>query len=392
MKLLFSHDHIFLKYDEKFYSNGGLSYTVLKRYINIFENITVISRNRLCLEKGDIEGLTLASGNGANFIAVPDFKNLKNLSSYYEAMSIVDSQVRNSDLIIARVPSSISYLVIKAAIKYKKPYLIEVVGCAWDSNKNHGSFLGKLLAPYAYLKMKKFVKNAPYTIYITKSFLQSRYPNLNLTAVCPNVRLEKVDSIVLEKRIEKIKTLNPEKIIKLGLIGSLDVNYKGHEIAILVVKRLKESGLNVCIEFLGQGKIDRWLDLSKEYGVDNNIVFKGSLPSGDAVYDWIDSLDFMIQPSSAEAQGRSIIEGMSRGCPVVSTKVGGIVELIDSDLLVNAGDHLGLANIIIDLVESPGKLEKVALNNFNEAKNYYTKNIEQTRNKFLNNFKEKYHE
>lgn len=388
MKVLFSHDHMFFKYNETVYSNGGLSYNVLERYINVFKNITVISRQHICTNQAQIKGLSLASGFGVNFVTVPNFKSLKNFMLYHKASLIIENEVKNSDLIIARVPSSISYLVIKFAIKHNKNYLVEVVGCAWDANKNHGSFVGKLLAPYSYLKMKNMVKNAPYAIYITKEFLQNRYPNNNITTICPNVKVEEVAQHVLESRIEKINKFSLKKPVKLGLIGSLDVNYKGHKTVILALKKLKEMGFDITVEFLGKGDKTRWINLSKELGIEENVIFKGSLPSGDAVYNWIDSLDIMVQPSSAEAQGRSIIEGMSRGCPLIATKVGGIVELINHNLLVKVDDHDKLSEKIKQLIQDPLQMKKAAIDNFSEAKQYYSSIIETTRYHFLKNYKD----
>lgn len=83
------------------------------------------------------------------------------------------------------------------------------------------------------------------------------------------------------------------------------------------------------IEFLGEGNPDRWIKLAKEHGIYENTKFLGTLPSGDAVFKWMDNLDVYLQPSSAEAQGRAIIEAMSRGCPVIASRVGRIPELID---------------------------------------------------------------
>ena len=388
MKALFSHDHMFFKYNDIFYSNGGLSYTVLKRYIDVFENITVISRQLCCEKSNQIRGLTLASGEGVDFVAVPNFKSLKKITLYKKAIQIIENEVKNSDIIIARVPSSISYLVIRSAIKYNKPYLVEVVGCAWDANKNHGSLVGKFLAPYSYLKMRSIIKNAPYVIYITKEFLQKRYPNENITTVCPNVKIEEVSIDVLENRLEKIRNPDTEEKIKLGLIGSLDVNYKGHDTVILDIKRLKEMGFDVKVEFVGKGDNTRWVNLAKLSGVEDNIIFKGSLPSGSAIYSWIDSLDMMVQPSYAEAQGRSIIEGMSRGCPIIATRVGGIVELINHDLLIKAGDYDDLAEKIKKLIQNRVEMEKSSIENFNEAKQYYNNNIEAVRYSFLTKYKE----
>ncbi|MGM1003309.1 glycosyltransferase [Acinetobacter haemolyticus] len=387
MKVIFAHDHIFYSHSQTFYSNGGLSYEVLKRYINVFGEINVLSRQHPCQNLEEVKGLSIASGKGVKFVKIPNFKSVKGMKSYLSAKDKVFQQVKEADLVIARMPSSISSLVIQAAKKYKKPYLVEVVGCTWDANIHHGSILGKFLAPYSYIKMKNLIKDAPYTIYITKQFLQSRYPSAYLSAICPNVNIQAVCNSVLESRLKKIENFNQEQDIKLGLIGSLDVNYKGHEITLQAIKKLKEKGLKIFVEFLGKGSKERWLKLAQDLNVQDNVIFKGSLPSGEAVYKWLDSLDIMVQPSSAEAQGRSIIEGMSRGCPIISTRVGGIIELIDNVLLIEKGNTLALSETILMLVKDKDLMKHTAMANFNESKEYYADKIEKDRYLFLNKFK-----
>lgn len=384
MKVLFSHDHIFYKNDNDLYSNGGLSYEVLQRYTKIFEEITVLSRQEEILNKEKINNLTKASGSGVSFVKIPNFKSIKSIKNYKLAKKKVYDEVKSSDLIIARLPSSISKLTIKAAIEFKKPYLVELVGCAWDANMNHGSFIGKIIAPYEYFQLKSLVIQAPYVIYITKEFLQKRYPSNGIQIVCPNAKIEEVNPVVLENRLKSID-FNSGRSLKLGLIGSLDVKYKGHETTIRALAYLKNP--NICVEFLGKGDSAPWERLANELDVKNQVVFKGSLSSGDAVYKWIDSIDIMVQPSTAEAQGRAIIEGMSRGCPIISTKVGGIVELIDSKYLVRKKDYKNLANKILFFLQNKEAMKVAAMSNFNNTKEYYDYFIEKNRNYFLTKFK-----
>lgn len=381
MKILFTHDHVFYKNNNLHYSNGGLSYGVLKRYVDVFGGVEVLSRSANA-EK--TVGLTLASGDGVTFKSIPNFKSLKNVWKYLEAKKIIFKEVENCDFLIARLPSSISVLAVKAAIKYKKPYLIEVVGCAWDANINHGSFVGKILAPYSFLMLKSIVSRSCYTIYITKFFLQKRYPNLNNTKVCPNVQLGSISESILVDRIKKIK--KESDVLKIGLIGSLDVNYKGHDVLIKAAKCLVDEGFNLVIEFLGKGNKDNWRKIIEDTNMQEYVMFKGSLTSGKDVYNWIDTLDILVQPSSAEAQGRSIIEGMSRACPIVSTKVGGIVELINSEHLVNKNNYKHLSVKIKNIWMNKDLMISMAIENYEKAKEFSSEKIEHNRTSFLEFF------
>lgn len=385
MKLLYAHDHIFYLYNNKYYSNGSFPKEVLYRYTSVFNEMKFISRQKHI--STSINNLTVASLDNVKFVEVPNFKSIKSVYSIIEAKKIIYNEVLNSDCVIARLPSSIGNIAIKYANKLNKPYLIEVVGCVWDSLWNYGGIKGKLLAPIEYNITKKYIRSSKYTSYITKEFLQSRYPTNGMMEVLPNVNISIVGNDILDNRLLNIDNLEHKQEIVFGLIGSLDVNYKGHETVIKAFSIIKDKIPNFKIEFLGKGNKRRWESLAKKYGIYENVNFIGTLPSGDAVYKWMDNIDISLQPSLAEAQGRSIIEAMSRGCPVIASKVGGIIELIDDDLLIDAGNYKQLAIKIETLIQNKSKLREQAIKNFNEAKLYEKRKIDINRKHFLTKFK-----
>ena len=100
--------------------------------------------------------------------------------------------------------------------------MIEVVNCMWDSLWNH-SMLGKMAAvPYTILQ-KKTIKNAPYVLYVTKNFLQRRYPTQgNSCGVSDVVISEEIQEDILNKRLKKIKKGNSCKII-IGTAAAVNV-------------------------------------------------------------------------------------------------------------------------------------------------------------------------
>jgi glycosyltransferase involved in cell wall biosynthesis len=384
MNTVFAHDHIFYKYLSKYYSNGGLSFDVLARYLEVFEEVKVISRQKE-INRG-VDRLTIASGKNIQFINVPNFKSIRTFSNIFTARHIVKKVVEDSDCVIARLPSSIGKLAVKYAKKFNKPYLVEVVGCAWDANVNYGSLSGKIIAPFEYFTNKSYIKNSNFTIYITENFLQQRYPTNGRTEVCPNVNIEPVNPIILSKRLKKIEEKNNE--IKFGLIGSLDVDYKGHDTVINALGFLKKELPKFKVEFLGKGNQKRWKALIEKNDLIENVDFIGTLPSGNKVYEWMDGIDIILQPSYAEAQGRSIIEAMSRGCPIISSSVGGIVELIDRSWLINAGDYIDLSRKIKSMISEPQNQIYQSKRNFNEAAKYYKSNIDERRKAFLELFQD----
>lgn len=384
MKLIFAHDHMFYRYQDKIYSNGGLGKNVLKRYVNTFGNVRLLTRQKVIQ---DLDGkLTEASGASISFVDVPNFKSINNYKNIFRAKKIIEEEIKNTEYLIARLPSSIGSLAIKYAKKHNKPYLVEVVGCAFDALWNYGNVVGKILAPFEYLKMKKLVKDSKYTVYITKKFLQNRYPTSGKKAVCSNVNISPVNENILSKRLVRIS--EEKNTLKFGLIGSLDVDYKGHETVLRALSLIKNRLPNFELQFLGKGNSEKWKRMAKELEIENNVKFIGTLSSGEAVYNWQDNIDIILQPSLAEAQGRSIIEAMSRGCPIIASKVGGIVELIDNEYLIKAKDYKKLAILIEKMVLDKNLQKEESIKNFEEAKNYYTENIEKNRVDFFQCFRD----
>lgn len=386
LNAVFAHDHVFYSNEGSLFSNGGLSYEVLSRYVKVFGEVSVVGR-----DGGEVisDKLSLASGEGLSFKLVRNFKSIRGIRHRKRAIESVSEAVKNSECVVARLPSSIGSMAIEAALRYGKPYLIEVVGCSWDAMFNHGRLVGKLMAPYAFLCQRRLVKEASHVIYITDNFLQSRYPAPNaVTTVCPNVSIDFSDSAeCLRGREPSFSKMKSSKY-KIGLIGSLDVGYKGHEELIRALPDVVKVFPNLTVEFLGKGNPVRWIKLAETLGVASHVKFVGTLPSGAAVYSWLEGLDLQVQPSLAEAQGRSIVEGMSRGCAVVASRVGGIVELIDSELLVRAKDVPGLSSVIIKILEDGEFRCEQSRKNYEASKKFARNKVEAERESFLSRFAE----
>ncbi|MEK1831888.1 hypothetical protein AAAC51_32355 [Priestia megaterium] len=201
MKLLFAHDHTFYKYKDNFYSTGGLSKAVLERYTKIFDEVIVVSRHKRIDDFDD--KLTLASTERVRFVEIPNFKSIKSQFRIIKAKKIISQEIKECDSLIARLPSSIGSLATSLAEKSGKPYMIEMVACPWDAYWNH-SLKGKVVAPYVYLTTKQRVKAASSVMYVTREFLQKRYPNSKMTIGCSDVALPQLDASILERRLEKL--------------------------------------------------------------------------------------------------------------------------------------------------------------------------------------------
>lgn len=382
MSVLFVHDHIFFKYKDQYYSRGGLPGEVLKRYINVFGSMTIVARCEDIKEMD--ENLTLSSIEGTKFVPVPNHKSIKSYYKISDVKNIIKNEVMNADHIISRV-STLGYIAAKYAKKYNKPYLVEVVGCTWDSMWNY-SFKGKILAPFSYYNQKRIVKDAPYVVYVTKNFLQKRYPNFRKNINASNVSLINFDDNVIKNRLDKIRKSDLSKKTIIGTIGAIDVKYKGQETIIKTLGLLKKQGLNNFeYQIVGGGNQKYLKKIADKYKVNDQVKFLGTMPH-NLVFSWLDKIDLYVQPSKTEGLPRALIEAMSRGLPAIGTDVGGIPELLEKKYTFSKyrKSEKELENIL-KTINIEDFLEQ-ALRNYNVSKEYDKNLIEARRKSFFENF------
>lgn len=383
MKAVFFHDTRLKVYNDIAYTSGGVTNNYLQRYLKFFSKITLCTREENIETENEIKRLSICSGNR---IELKGIKNL-NLNSllFGRARDIIRNNVKNNDFLIIRLPSFIGILACIEARIQKKEYLIEMVGCPWDSLWNYGKTIKKLVAPIFTLLNKYEVKIAPNVIYVTSNFLQNRYPSKGNCIGCSDVNIENIDNENLEKRIKKIeiKDKNKDNIYKLGIIGSLNVNYKGHKTAIQALSKLKKE-INFELHFLGNGDKNKWIKIAKKYGIEDKLIFDGVLPHNE-VSKWIDDIDIYLIPSLTEGMPRALIEVMSRACPAIGTKAGGIPELLEKEMLIKKKDYKKLAKKIMQLINDKEIMKSFASINFNKSLNFEKCKLEGKRNAFYEN-------
>lgn len=382
MKLTFVHD------GPLFYDGEGRYYEfayheLLERYSYIADDITFMMRTKPMVGDGKFTPVP----ETIHVVSVPNFKSPKlYFTERKKAEAIVQKQIRKSDVVVLRTQSSIAQLALKYIRKYRKPYIIESVGCSWDSYWNHGMF-GKFVAPYMYIKTRSAIASADYVYYVTTQFLQKRYPTHGKTVCCSNVVLEPLEEWTLEDRLQKITAFDPRKKLILGTAAALDTRYKGQEYVIEALKDLIEAGYNVEYHLAGGmtgAKENTFLmDLVEKCGMSDRVVFCGSL-AANQMADYYDSLDIYIQPSKQEGLPRAVIEAMSRGCPVIGTNIAGIPELVQEQFLFRKGSKMDLVKALYRMLNS--NLSEIATENFNKAREYEKDRLRIKREKFYDKF------
>lgn len=143
--------------------------------------------------------------------------------------------------------------------------------------------------------------------------------------------------------------MNGRNPLHLVIIGSI-LPRKGHEDAIRAVADLERMGgpsVQLIIVGGGEEKYIRFLKvLAKDLGVSDKIEWKGFQEN---VNSYFQEAIAALVCSRHEPFGRVAVEAMAAGVPVVSTRSGGLPEIIEdgqSGLLYDVEDHAALARAI----------------------------------------------
>lgn len=391
MDLVFVYeDKIAQDTDGNYYTGSAFSQAVFDRYLQHFDRITLLMR-KADVAPDDAETLgrmNKLDTSRINVVLLPNptasLRSFFNIKLRRRFKKIVIDNITPDRAVIIRAPSDSGAIAAKYCRSIGKPFLVEAVGCPWDSLWNH-SLRGKVLAPFAWMRFRRTMMHADYAVYVTDEFLQRRYPTHGKAAAISDVELQPVDDSVLEKRLEKIK--NHSGSVKLATAAAVNVSYKGQRYVIEALAKLKERGItNFEYHMAGGGDNSSLKVLAQRLKVEEQVVFEGSLPH-DKMFAWLDDMDVYIQPSVVEAMPRALIEAMSRGLPCLASSVGAIPELVGEKCIFEKKDSDAIAGHLAKI--STDEVMNMSKRNFEHAKAFQKDILEAKRYEFYAEFAEK---
>jgi L-malate glycosyltransferase len=139
------------------------------------------------------------------------------------------------------------------------------------------------------------------------------------------------------RRIVTVANLRPEK--------AHDVLF---EAAVLVLRRCPDAQFVIAGDGPRRQELER---LAQSRGIAPRVQFIGH---ADEVPALLASSDLFVLPSRSEAFPNSVLEAMATGLPIVATRVGGIVELVENQrtgVLVPPDDARALGHAMLDLIQ-----------------------------------------
>ena len=355
------------------------------RYLKYFTNVYVVARIKEAAT--EIEGKVPVESPGVTFCDLPYYLGVTEYLRKRGALKHAISRIINGieATYVCRVPGKISDLFITELLSANKEYGVEVVGDPWDvfapGAIRHP--MRALLRVTGYLQLRRNISRAKAVLYVTKTTLQSRYPARKdvFQIGASDVKIAGSSLAPEPKRLS-----DKTEIIVLS-IGSLEQMYKSPDIVLQAVRHLTDRRIPVKLIWLGDGAyLERMVAYAAELGLSEIVNFKGNV-SSDEVKTFLGLAQVFALVSRTEGMPRAMIEAMASALPCIGTRVGGIPELLDDNMLIPKNDYVSLANKIEELINNDGLYYQQSQRNLKEAGSYVESVLEEKRAQFYENIK-----
>jgi colanic acid/amylovoran biosynthesis glycosyltransferase len=149
----------------------------------------------------------------------------------------------------------------------------------------------------------------------------------------------------------------PGEPLRLLSVGRLEWK-KGHEHALVAVRRLLDDGVAVRYRIVGGGAhLEATAFARHQLGLDDVVDLVGAVDHA-AVRDHVAWADVFVHPSVSEGFGNAVVEAQAAGLPVVCSDADGLAENVadgETGVVVPRRDPVALARAIASLAGDPGR-------------------------------------
>jgi glycosyltransferase involved in cell wall biosynthesis len=372
--------------DGKVWTESQNSAAFWERYLDVYEQVLVLARVKE-VEVRQLKWIQ-ADGTRIQFYCLPYYIGpWQYLRVYFRLKREIKHAVSICDCAILRAPGTIATLCWKILKKQKKPFNVEVCGDPWESLApgTVKSIVRPLVRITETLSMQRQCQEANGVAYVTEYTLQRRYPPRAGAMTTHYSSIELTKSSYKEHK----PLTHDSKIVKIIHVGSMETKYKAQDVLIKAVHECLKRNVDVHLSLVGDGRCrSEFEQLVKDLQLEDRVTFLGMLPGLNQVVAELDRNDLFVLPSLVEGLPRALIEAMARRLPCIATNVGGIPELLDSDVLIAPQDHIELANKIIEVMQDQEKLEAMVKRNYAKSLEFDPEELQSRRNTFYQDLKQ----
>ncbi|HML73232.1 MAG TPA: glycosyltransferase [Anaerohalosphaeraceae bacterium] len=261
------------------------------------------------------------------------------------------------------------------------PYYVHIVGDPEDVAKaktwHWPRFLSCAVSQHYKKRFQKLVRCSRGALSVTELYLKNKYPS----GISKND--QGVSDVRLPEEIFKERSRDFEqRPIRLIIVGAL-LQYKGHDILLKALSKINSQ----CVwrlDIVGDGSCRPALEkCAKNLGISEKVDFCGRLKWGKNLFDKLEQADLFILSSLTEGMPRVVLEAMAKSLPVIAADVGGISEVLPSDVLFKAGDVDGLAKVISKTWNHPARLKELSQMNYKRVQDFRQVHLSRIRRQWL---------
>lgn len=357
--------------DKRIFGDFAFNEAMWSRYLEVFDRLVIMARleevRAIPNDKAEI------NNDKISFISIPYFVGPVQFILKLGAIKTAFSSTfpsHSAHAFIFRVPGFLGHFAAGECVSRRFKYAVEVVGDPAEVFEQ-GSFRHPLrfFFRWMFIRFLKWdVRKADWVLYVTKNTLQKKYPadTKAFKTFASNVSLPSILSSQSPKEYREKKTY------QLLSVGTLEQMYKGPDILLRAIQLINSKSLNYSCQliWLGDGKyLSDMVELSVQLGISDCVSFKGNV-SSDIVFQYMKAADMYVHAARTEGLPRVIVEAMASGLPCVSSRVGGIPELLNEEVLVEKNNPELLAERIIELLSDSKKYNSASIRNLDKAADY----------------------
>jgi glycosyltransferase involved in cell wall biosynthesis len=299
--------------------------------------------------------------NFGDFISKP--KIIRHILFFIELLK----KGQGVDVVYAQDPVSVGLPALIASQILQKKFVLKIVGdYAWEQGVQRFGVEDTLdvfstkyqkYSPQVRTlkKIQKYVADGAHAIVTPSSYLKGIVANWGVKESKIRVIYNGFHSQDLKgtkTNIRKKYKLHGTILMSVGRL----VPWKGFSTLIDVFVSVKKEIPDAMLFIAGDGPLKDELALKvSSQGLGDSVVFLGRLDQ-QVLFEYIKASDIFVLNTQYEGFSHQILETMSLGVPIITTRVGGNSEIIENDhtgVLVSYNDAGALSEHIFRLVRNP---------------------------------------
>ena len=267
------------------------------------------------------------------------------------------------DIMHIHVASDVSIfrksLFVYLGVVLNKLIILHIHGGDFDVYYNNSSSLVKFYIRKTLLKCHKILVLSDYW----KSFFETCILSSNVEVLHNGVQLNGLETC-------QTAPYNLTNFLFLGRLSKAKGVYDLLQAIDILVNQQDQRKLMFFLA--GDGDLEQVKSIINQKGLDKNVHLLGWINDSEKE-EWLRKVDTLVLPSYIEGLPMSIIEAMAAGKVIISSRIGGIPDLIkeENGWLINPGDVEGLCKHILYVSTHPEQVTTMSKCNANKVDDQY---------------------